>query len=96
MNIRQHLPLILKGVATALLAVAGRNFLVLNQADAGLTMDGIVSYIAPLIASSGGMWYGAAVSQPNRELRSMVDGLLAAGQFTKAREMIQQWQGVQQ
>lgn len=93
MKLMTYLPMAMR-VLSALSGVMGiGNAAQLGQSDGGLSVGSGLSYVAPWFLGAVASAYVSVKTEPNRDLRKLVDGLLASGDFAKAREMIQQWGG---
>lgn len=90
-KVQEYLPLGLKVLGWLAGGMALYNGSLLGQSAEGIHAGNAISYVVPWIAASGGTFFGATMAAPNRDLRTLVDGLLAKGDFPKAKQMIEQW-----
>lgn len=90
-KVQEYLPLGLNVAGWLAGGMALYNGSVLGQSAEGINAGNAIAYLVPWVAASGGSFFGATMAAPYRDLRTLVDGLLAKGDFTKARQMIEQW-----
>lgn len=90
--VKQNLPTILNALGVILGLFGAGNAVLLGQSAEGITAQSGLQYVGSAVLASVGSFYAAHKTKPNADLRRMVDGLLASGDFDRAKAMIQQWE----